>query len=212
MAVMIYLRIDMVMLKFMQNDAAAGIYAAATRVSEVWYFIPVAIVSSVSPAIIRSRDNPATYTSRLHRLFVVMILISVVIGAGIACASDWIVQVLYSSTYKGAARVLAVHIWASVFVFLGVAQSPWNVAENLLKPSMYRTIAGAISNILLNLYLIPRYSAFGAAIATVVSYAISGVFANAFDLRTRAIFYLQLKSFVPIKFWKGYAIASVCGP
>jgi polysaccharide transporter, PST family len=197
MAVMIYMRIDMVMLKVMQGDAAAGLYAAATRISEVWYFIPLAIVSSVSPAIIRSKTNPALYFGRLRKLFSVMVLLSVVIGSGIAFASPWIVRILYSGNYQAAAPVLAVHIWASVFVFLGIAQGPWNVSENLLKLSLYRTAAGAVANVALNLYLIPKYSALGAAIATVVSYAIAGVIANGFDARTRPIFFLQLKSFLP---------------
>jgi PST family polysaccharide transporter len=98
--------------------------------------------------------------------------------------------------------VLAVHVWASVFVFLGVAQAPWDISENLLKMSLYRTITGAIVNVLINLFLIPRYSAMGAAIATVISYAISGVFANAFHPKTRPLFYLQMNSFLPYKFWE----------
>jgi PST family polysaccharide transporter len=52
-------------------------------------------------------------------------------------------------------------------------------------------------NVLLNLVLIPKYSAMGAAIATVISYATAGVFANAFDARTRPIFVLQLRSVFP---------------
>jgi Na+-driven multidrug efflux pump len=42
----------------------------------------------------------------------------------------------------------------------------------------------------------------GAAIATVISYAIAGIFANAFDARTRPIFLLQLRSFIPNKLWE----------
>jgi polysaccharide transporter, PST family len=202
MTIMIYMRIDTVMLKVMQGDEAAGLYAAATKISEVWYFIPSAIVSSVSPAIMRSKSNPELYYKRLRALFSAMILISVAIGSGIALTSHWIVARLYSGAYTMAGPVLAVHIWASVFVFLGVAQSPWNVSENLLKLSLYRTAAGAVANIAINLFLIPRYSAMGAAIATVVSYAIAGIIANAFDVRTRPIFFLQLKSFWPAKLWR----------
>ena len=101
-----------------------------------------------------------------------------------------------------AGPVLAIHIWASVFVFLGVAQAPWNITHNLLKQSLYHTIAGAVINVAMNLYLIPRYSAMGAAIATVVSYAISSVFANAFSASMRPIFYMQMRSFLPMRFWK----------
>jgi PST family polysaccharide transporter len=197
MAIMIYSRIDMVMLKFMQGDIAVGLYATATRISEVWYFVPVAIVSSVSPAIIRAKDNPRIYYERIGKLFSLMSLIALVIGSGIALSSHWIIHFLYTDAFLGAAPVLAVHVWASLFVFLGLAQGPWNISENLLKLGFYRTLAGAIANVLLNLVLIPKYSAMGAAIATVISYAIAGVLANAFDARTRPIFVLQMRSVFP---------------
>jgi PST family polysaccharide transporter len=197
MAIIIYMRIDVVMLKVMQGDAAVGLYAAATRVSEVWYFIPGAIVASISPALMRCKGNPPLYRNRLRALFSLMTLTSLTLGAGVALSSHWIVRRLYAGAYSQAAPVLAVHIWASVFVFLGVAQGPWNVVENLLHLMFYRTAAGMVANIAMNLVLIPRYSALGAAIATVVSYAIAGVFANAVDARTRPIFFLQMKSFLP---------------
>lgn len=201
MAIMVYVRLDMVMLKMMKGDFAVGLYSAATKVSEVWYFIPMAVVSSVSPAILRVKDDPELFYGRLRKLFSLMALTACVIGSVIALASPAIIRILYSDSYGGAAPVLAVHVWASIFVFLGVAQSPWDITKNLLTLSLYRTIAGAVINAIMNLYLIPRYSAMGAAVATVVSYAISGVFANAFSARTRPIFYMQMKSFIPGRFW-----------
>jgi len=201
MAIMVYMRLDVVMLKMMQGDFAVGLYSAATRVSEVWYFIPTAIVSSVTPAIMRTKDDPELFYSRFRKLFSLMTLTACVIGSIVALASHAIVRTLYSNSYSGAGSVLAVHIWASVFVFLGVAQSPWDVAKNLLRLSLYRTIAGAVINIAMNLVLIPRYAAMGAAIATVVSYAISGVFGNALSAKTRPIFFMQMRSFLPAKIW-----------
>jgi PST family polysaccharide transporter len=201
MAIMIYMRLDTVMLKTMQGDFAVGIYSAATRVSEVWYFIPMAIVSSVSPAIMRVKDDPELFYGRLRRLFSLMALSACVIGSVVALASHAVIHLLYSNAYNGAAPVLAIHVWASVFIFLGVAQSPWDLSKNLLKLALFRTVAGAVINVALNLYLIPKYSAIGAAIATVVSYAVSAVFGNAFSARTRPIFYMQMRSFLPVKFW-----------
>ena len=201
MAIMIYMRLDAVMLKMMQGDFAVGLYSAATRVSEVWYFIPVAIVSSVSPAIMRAKDNLELFYGRLRKLFSLMTLSACLVGSIVALASHAIIRILYSNSYSGAAPVLAVHIWASVFVFLGVAQSPWDISKNMLKLSLYRTISGAIINVAMNLYLIPRYSAMGAAVATVVAYAVSAVFANALSSKTRPIFFMQLRSFLPHTFW-----------
>jgi len=201
-SIMIYMRIDVVMLKLMQGDHAVGIYGTATRLSEAWYFVAVAIVSSVSPAIIRAKGNPGLYYGRIAKLFSLMTFIGMFVGAAVALCSHWIIHVLYSDEFLPAAPVLAVHVWASVFVFLGLAQDPWNISENLMKLGFYRTLAGAIINVGLNLVLIPRYSAMGAAVATVVSYSIAGVFANAFDARTRPIFLLQLKSFYFNRLWE----------
>jgi PST family polysaccharide transporter len=201
MAIMVYMRLDAVMLKTMKGDFAVGLYSAATKVSEVWYFIPVAIVSSVQPAIMRVKDNPKLFDDRIRKLFSLMALSACVIGTAVALASHLVIRLLYSSAYLGAAPVLAVHVWASVFVFLGAAQSPWDLSKNLLRLALYRTLAGAVINVALNLYLIPRYSAMGAAIATVISYAVSGVFANALSAKTRPIFYMQMKSFFPRKLW-----------
>jgi O-antigen/teichoic acid export membrane protein len=57
---------------------------------------------------------------------------------------------------------------------------------------------GAVSNIVLNLLLIPRYGGLGAAIATTISYALSAVILNAFSAKTRKIFALQLASIIPV--------------
>jgi PST family polysaccharide transporter len=130
-----------------------------------------------------------------------MAMTACVIGSIVALASHTIVRTLYSNSYSGAAPVLAVHIWASVFVFLGLAQSPWDITKNLLRFSLYRTIAGGAINIAINFFLIPRYAAMGAAIATVISYAIAAVFANAFSSKTRPIFFMQMRSFLPAKVW-----------
>jgi PST family polysaccharide transporter len=201
MAIMVYMRLDMVMLKMMKGDFAVGLYSAATRISEVWYFIPVAIVSSVSPAIMRIKNDPELLNERMRKLFSLMTMTAFLIGSIMALTSHTIVRILYSTSYSGSAPVLAVHVWASVFVFLGVAQSPWNITQNLLKLSLYWTVLGGIINIAMNLYLIPRYSAMGAAISTVVSYAVAGVFANILNVRTRPIFYMQMRSFIPYRFW-----------
>jgi PST family polysaccharide transporter len=208
LAISIYVRLDTVMLKVMQGDLAVGLYSAATKVSEVWYFIPVAIVSSVSPAIMRAKDNPELFYGRLRQLFSLMTITAYVIGSIVALASHAIIRVLYSSGYSSAGPVLAVHVWASVFVFLGVAQSPWDLSKNMLTLSLYRTVAGAVINAAMNLYLIPRYSAMGAAIATVVSYAVSAVFANAFSAKTRPIFYMQMRAMIPGSFWLRQSEAS----
>jgi PST family polysaccharide transporter len=200
MAIMVYMRLDMIMLKVMRGDFEVGLYSAATRISEVWYFIPSVIVSSVSPAIMKAKGDRKIFLNRMRKLFSLITVTALVIGSAVALCSRFIIHALYTSSYSGAAPVLAVHVWASIFVFFGVAQSPWDITDDLLKILLYRTIAGAIINIAINLVLIPKYGALGAAIATVVAYA-AAVLANAFSAKTRPILWMQIQSFIPTKFW-----------
>ena len=110
-----------------------------------------------------------------------------------------LINLLYGYEYREAGSILAIHIWSALFVFTGVGTSAWFIAEGLTYLSFRKTLLGAITNVILNLFLIPTYSGNGAAVATVISYSIAAFFSNAFSKQTRGLFYIQLKSFLLIK-------------
>ena len=173
--VTLYGRIDQVMLGNMLNSKAVGDYAAAIRLSEIWYFIPIIICSSLFPYILQAKQrNQEEYYRRLQQLYDLIVWLSVSIGLVMTLTAGFWVHKLLGSEFQQSATILMWHIWAAPFVFLGVARSQWLNAENLTKLSFATTLMGAISNILLNLVLIPAYSGVGAAIATLISYAIAG--------------------------------------
>jgi O-antigen/teichoic acid export membrane protein len=193
--VSIYMRIDQIMLKMLINEEAVGIYAAALRLSEAWYFIPGAIISSVFPAIIASRaKSMELYHNRLQSLFDLLSLISLLVIIPMTFLSNIIIKILYGTEFIQAGPVLSIHIWTSLFVFLGIASSSWLVSENLQSISFYRSLVGVIINVILNFFLIPTYSVLGAAIATLISQACATFIFFAFSKKTRIIFIMQLKS------------------
>lgn len=194
-AVSVYMQIDQLMLGEMIGDEAVGIYSAAVKISEVWYFIPLAIVASVFPAILEARNQSvAQYHARLQKLYDLMVILSLSVAIPMTFLATPIVRFLFGEAYVESGIVLAIHIWASVFVFLGVASSKWFLAENRQLLSLQRTILGAIANVGLNLWLIPFYGSIGAAIATVISYAIADFFADLFQKETHQLFIMKLCS------------------
>src|SRR4029077_9995681 len=92
-----------------------------------------------------------------------------------------------------AAQILIIHGWTLVFIFLGLAQSGYEVTENLTWISTCKTLIGAALNIVLNLLLIPRYSTVGSALATLVAQIVSSLLLNALHPRMRQIFLMQLR-------------------
>lgn len=192
MAVSIYMKIDQIMLGEMIGDEAVGIYSAAVRVSEAWYFIPMAIVASVFPAILEAKNHDEEqYYGRLQNLYDLMALISVSVALPMTFLATPLVRLLFGSAFEEAGMVLAIHIWGSVFIFLGVASSKWFLVENLTKLNMIRTICGAAINVILNLVFIPLFSSAGAAGATVLSFIFSVYIIDALNPVTRKLFYMK---------------------
>jgi PST family polysaccharide transporter len=192
LAIMLYMRIDQVMLAKMVGEQAVGLYSAALRFSEAWYVIPAIVVSSVMPALTEARaKSQEQYYQRLQRMFVLLVRIAYLVAIPMTVLSSPLIHFFYGESYGPTGLILAVHIWTAVFVFLGVASGPWIVNEGLTKLSLYQTILGATSNIALNLYLIPLYGAVGAAFATVISQGLSAWLSNFFLARGRQLFWLQ---------------------
>lgn len=200
MAIMVYMKIDQIMLGQMMGDDAVGIYSAAVRISEVWYFIPMTIVASVSPAILEAKKrDEAQYLQRLQRLYDMMVWLSVAIALPMTFLSTSVVVALFGPAYSESGPVLAIHIWTSVFVFLGVASGQWFVAENRQILGLQRTLLGLIINIILNYFFIPNFGLVGAAVATLCGQVTAAWLFDVLQSSTRGVFLMKLKSFNLIK-------------
>lgn len=196
-AIIIYMKIDQIMLGEMIGNKAVGLYSAVTRISEVWYFIPTVISSSVFPAILEAKKHDEKlYYQHLTKLFKLMALVSYIVAIPTTFLGGWFMNLLYGNNYREAGIILAVHIWAGLFVCLGVVRCLWINTENLMVFSSITTAIGAICNILLNLYMIPKFQGLGAAIATVIAYAIADVFSCFFYNRTKKIGVTMINSMV----------------
>jgi O-antigen/teichoic acid export membrane protein len=190
------MKIDQVMIGNMLGDSQLGFYSAAVKLSESWYFISMIVSGSVFPAILKTRKKSRElYLERLQMLYDSFTLVSISIALIITLLAPFIIHIIYGAEYIEAATILSIHIWAGVFVFLGVASSKYLVAENLTKISFYRTIIGAITNVVLNIILIPISGILGAAAATLISYLFSAYIPNLLFKESRIVFIMQTKSF-----------------
>ena len=179
--IMLYMRIDQVMLGQMVGDKAVGIYSAAVRLAEIWNFIPMIIAASVFPALVKSKElGEGGYRRRIQKFYDLNAILAYLVSFPMALMAPLLIAGLYGNAYQGAEIILGIYIWSSIFVFLGVARGQYLVTEGLLKFSLLATILGAGTNIGLNIFLIPRYQGVGAAIATVISYFISAFLSSFF--------------------------------
>ncbi len=175
--VTIYMKIDQIMIMKISGEKALGIYTTVVGLSESWYFLPVAIVSSIFPALVNARkDDVERYQKRLTDLYDLMVMLSITIGLIMTFSSGLLYDIIYKPEFRGGSDVLIVHIWAGVFVFLGTASSQYLLAEGFTFIALLRTGLGAIVNIILNIFWIPKYGIIGAAYATLIAYAVATFF------------------------------------
>ena len=186
---MLYMKIDQIMLGQMTGETSVGIYSAALRLSEVWYVVPTVIASSLFPAILKSKAaNEELYQARMQRFLDFMVLTAVVIAAGITFFADSLIKLLFGTEFADAGPILKIHVWACVFVYIGLAGTRWYLAEGLQKHNLYRNLSGAAVNIAMNLVLIPLHGPYGAAIATLVSYSLANYLMDLIYPPTRPLF------------------------
>ena len=191
-AIMIYMRIDMLMLRTMVGDSAAGVYAAAVRLSELGYFVPIIVANSVQPSLLKAKEcDEGRYRMVLQNYFRLSVALAYGFALVASLAAPAIIGVAYGAHYAEAGAILAVHAWAAVFVFLGVARGQFLINAGMAKFGLLCTVAGAVANVGLNYLLIPRWAGLGAAVATVVSYAISAWLMSFASLQVRPIGWMQ---------------------
>ncbi len=175
LAAVLYLKIDQVMLGVMVNDREVGIYAVAAKFSDVWYFIPAALVTAFFPQLVeKSYSATPTYGKDLQKINDLLFSLSLFVAIFVTFSADWFIPILFGYDYTDSIPVLLIHIWAAIFVFMRSLLSKWLIVENLMAISLLSQLLGAVANIVLNLLLIPEFGAVGAAYATVLSYFSAG--------------------------------------
>lgn len=195
-AVAIYMKIDQVMIGYMIGDESVGIYSAAVRLSEFWYFIAIGIIASVVPTLIKTKTlSDEQFVSETQKLYDLMVLIALVVAIPFSFFAQEIVVLFFGDEYQSAGDVLAVHLWAAVFVFLGKASSNWFFVHNRQILILQRSLLGMITNIGLNALVIPKFGLLGAAWSTVLSYVMISFVYDAIQAETRCLFWMKVRAF-----------------
>ncbi len=192
----IYMKIDQVMLKWMVGAEEVGVYAVAAQLSEAWYFLPTAIVASFFPKLIKLHEaDPARFNLRFQQLLDVLFVLAIAVAVLVSLVAGPVISLLFGAEYQNSASILTIHIWAGVFIFMRAAFSRWILIEGALMFSLITQGLGALANIGLNALLIPHYGGEGAAMATLISYAVASYAALLVHKKTRPVFVMMTKSF-----------------
>lgn len=170
--------------------------------------VPVALMGAVFPALWQRRTEPAAYERSLQASLDLLFALALVLAVLVQLFGRPLVHWLFGAQFDASVPVLQIHIWAGLFVFMRALLSRWLLAEDLLRFSLLTHLFGAFMNVALNLMLIPRYGATGAAVATVISYGCAGWLALFLSDRTRPMGWRMAKALILPLRWRDLQVYS----
>ena len=168
--IMIFFKVDMVMLSMMVDEVSVGIYAASYRLIDALAIMPSLVMSIVYPIFSKNYLNSKESLNLIfEKSQKFLILIAIPIGIGTTLLAEELILLIYGSQYVLSAIPLRILIWASVLSYVNSVPSTLLNSMNRQKILMKYTCIGAILNICLNYLLIPTMTYAGASIATVLT-------------------------------------------
>ncbi len=163
-------RLDIVMVGWMEGQAAAGLYDVATKGSDLVSFALLAINQAVGPtfASLLAEGKLASLQRIITKQTRITMLLGLGVGLGMVLLSG-VFLALFGPAFAPARAALIILVAAQVY---NAAVGPVGLLLIMAHKEAWSAVgflAAAVLNGILNLLLIPRLGIDGAAIATLVS-------------------------------------------
>ncbi len=163
----IYFKIDVLMLAFMQGREAAGNYDNAYLFVEGVMFISAAAGTMLYPRLVKA-DGPAKAVL-FDAVFKLILCLGLCGACGIALLGEPFGRLLIGPLFDGALAPLAVLGFALPIMFVNGLLNRWLFSEHRERFALLCASAVAVFNVVGNWLAIPAYGAAGAATVTVLT-------------------------------------------
>ncbi|MBI5392769.1 polysaccharide biosynthesis C-terminal domain-containing protein, partial [Candidatus Woesearchaeota archaeon] len=166
----IYFRVDVTILKLLDGNIATGLYGSATRVTEVFLFIPQIFSRASFPSISNIYKNMQQHLSFVYIKSIKFLLLLIIPVAFFTLLfSEKIILLFYGNEFIGASSALVLLMFAMVFIFINTISMHFLICTNNEKKTSFLIAVLAIANVIFNLLLIPYLHVQGAALATLLT-------------------------------------------
>lgn len=200
-AIVIYERIDQVMIGDLLNKTEVGYFATAGRFLGLILFLPGIMTQTVVPLLVQSKDRSLVeYEIKAKQVVSIVTWISILLSGFVSSLSYWIIYYTYGVQYLAAVPVLQILAWKTVGMGLSGAAGQLIIIEKIHKWAVFRNLIGCATCICLNLFIIPKYGIIGSAVITIVTVFISGCFSNILIPSYHHI--LKIEMYALLKGWK----------
>ena len=171
--VLLYFRVNTILLAQFVGLAAVASYAAAYKLSEAFLLVAAAVSGTTLPVLADAlRTGPNREGVRAYQASILVSLATAVpFALLVTLAGRFLLVELFGPTYASSAFALAVLGWATVLMAVNVQTTNALVALDRERAVFVIAAVNLVVNLVANLWLIPRISFNGAALATLITEA-----------------------------------------
>jgi O-antigen/teichoic acid export membrane protein len=196
-AVVVYQKIDQVMLGNMLNKEAVGYYAVAAAFISIIGFIPTVLSQTVTPILVQAHTQDKEDYRKKAQLFMNISTWVIIVICVLVCLLAYpLIRYTYGTQYLAAIPILQI----TIFKEIGYAQSQCTgvmmISEGIQKYVAIRNVMGCIVCVIFNLIFIPLWGVYGAAICSVITSIVTGYISHAIIPTYRKIFKIQTSSII----------------
>ena len=165
-----YFRIDTVMLSRLDTFSAVGIYGVAYKFVDLLHYLPVALLAPVLTVLVRSWPHDlAAFRRTFQRALTILVLVGVLVAVEFLLFAGPVIALLYGERYAVGADAARLVVAAECVGGLGLLAFNALLAMGRHRLYPLAALMGLVTNIGLNLWLIPSLSYRGAALATLIT-------------------------------------------
>ncbi len=170
MLVVVYARVDQLLVFQIAGEGAAGYYGAVYQMLERAHLIPISVMTTLSPVIASAWPDHRERMLRVVRLAAEFLALGSLGALAVAIvAAEPLVRLLFGDAFAPAAPALPVLGAAFVFICFGYLTSNLMLVLGLTRRMVTVGLMALAANIALNLLLIPSYGFMGAAWVTLLT-------------------------------------------
>lgn len=194
-AVIVYQRIDQVMIKQLIDADSVGYFSVASRIVEILIYIPMILAQTIQPVLVQAREqSEESYRQKASVFMNISLWGSFVASAVVSVLAYWIITILFGQRYLLAVPVLQIMAFKAVSVALSNTAGTMLVVEGLQRWAMLRDVLGCICCVALNYILLPAWGIVAAAVVAIASNLVAGYLADALIPAYRHLFVCQTKA------------------
>jgi O-antigen/teichoic acid export membrane protein len=168
--VTVYFRLDTVMLSLMSGERSTGIYGACANLLFASLILSQSLVGAVFPVVAAAGTlSDERARTVLRRALSLSLAASLPLGLGASVFAGPALEMLYGHGYREGALALTLLAWTAPVLFVTNLCGHALAATGRQREVLVLSTVNAVLNVGLNLALIPRLGAAGAALATLVT-------------------------------------------